>query len=53
MADYMSASNRAVRAEARTASVIAWAEEQRDKAILSTTKAIWQQFIDRLKQEDN
>ena len=52
-ADYMSASNRAARAEARTNALIAWAEEQRDKAILSTTKAIWQQFIDRLKQEDN
>lgn len=52
-ADYMSASNRAARAEARTNALIAWAEEQRDKAILSTKKAIWQQFIDRLKQEDD
>ena len=52
-ADYMSASNRAARAEARTAAVVAWAEEQRDKVILSGTKALWQQFIDRLKQEDD
>ena len=51
-ADYMSASNRAARAEARTAAVVAWAEEQRDKARLPTTKALWQEFIDRLKQED-
>ena len=52
-ADYMSASNRAARAEARTSAVIAWAEEQRDKAVMPTTKALWQQFIDRLmKQED-
>ena len=49
MADYMSASNRADRAEARTASVIAWAEEQRDKAILPSTKELWQKFIDKLK----
>ncbi len=47
--DYMSASNRAARAEARTASVIAWAEEQRDKAILPSTKELWQRFIDKLK----
>ena len=52
-ADYMSASNRAARAEARTAAIIAWAEEQRDKAVLPTTKAIWQEFIDRLKQENS
>ena len=52
MADYMSASNRAARAEARTASVVSWAEEQRDKAILPSTKALWQQFIDKLKGED-
>ena len=52
-ADYMSASNRAARAEARHAAVVAWAEEQRDKALLSTTKAIWQSFIDRLNQEED
>ena len=51
MADYMSASNRAARAEARTAAVVAWAEEQRDKALLPSTKAIWQSFLDRM--EDN
>ena len=52
MADYMSASNRAARAEARTASVISWAEEQRDKAILPSTKELWQRFIDKLKGEN-
>ena len=51
-ADYMSASNRAARAEARTASLVAWAEEQRDNAKLPSTKALWQTFIDRIKQED-
>ena len=50
-ADYMSASNRAARAEARTAALVTWATEQRDKAVLSTTKAIWQSFIDRIQQE--
>ena len=49
-ADYMSASNRAARAEARTVALVAWAEEQRDKALLPTTKAIWQSFIDRINQ---
>lgn len=48
--DYMSASNRADRAEARHAAIVAWAEEQRDKAILSTTKAVWQSIIDRLEE---
>ena len=52
MADYMSASNRAARVEARTASVISWAEEQRDRAILPSTKELWQRFIDKLKGED-
>ena len=52
-ADYMSASNRAARAEARTAALVSWAEEQRDRAVLSTTKAIWQSFIDRINQEGN
>ena len=50
-ADYMSASNRAERAEARHAAIVAWAEEQRDRSPLQTTKAIWQAIIDRL--EDN
>ena len=53
LADYVSASNRAARAEARRDAIVSWAEEQRDKALLSTTKAIWQTFIDRLKQEDD
>ena len=49
--DYTSASNRAARAEARTAAIVAWAEEQRDKAILPSTKTLWQSFIDKLKGE--
>lgn len=52
LADYMSASNRAARAEARHNAIVSWAEEQRDKAIMPTTKALWQSFIDRLKKED-
>ena len=48
-ADYYSASNRAARAEARTAAVITWAEGERDKALLPSTKALWQSFIDKLK----
>ena len=51
VADYMSASNRATRAEARTSALVTWAEEQRDKALLPSTKAIWQSFIDRIRQE--
>lgn len=47
--DYMSASNRAARAEARTSALVTWATEQRDKAVLSTTKAIWQSFIDKIQ----
>lgn len=50
--DYMSASNRAARAEARTAALVTWATEQRDKAVLSTTKAIWQSFIDKIQGGD-
>ena len=53
LADYYSASNRAARAEARRESVIDWCEEQRDKALLPTTKALWQSFIDKLKEENN
>ena len=53
LVDYTSASNRAARAEARHNAVVSWAEEQRDKALLPTTKAIWQSFIDRLKREDD
>ena len=44
---------RAERAEARHDAIVSWAEEQRDKALLSTTKAIWQTFIDRLKREED
>ena len=46
-------SNRAARAEARHNAIVSWAEEQRDKALLPSTKAIWQAFIDRLKKEDD
>lgn len=53
LADYYSASNRADRAEARRLGVVAWCEEQRDKAVLPTTKALWQQFIDKLNEEIN
>ena len=49
-ADYMSASNRAARAEARHDAVVAWAEQQRDKALLPTTKQIWQAIIDKLEE---
>ena len=51
-ADYLSASNRAARAEARHDAIVAWAKSQRDKALLATTKAIWQSFIDRLEGDD-
>lgn len=53
IADYMSASNRAARAEARHNAIVSWAEEQRDKVISPLTKAIWQAFVDRLKKEDD
>ena len=52
VADYIGASNRAARAEARHNAVVSWAEGERDKALLPTTKALWQSFIDRLKKED-
>lgn len=50
LADYYSASNRAARAEARHDAVVAWAEQQRDKALLPTTKQIWQAIIDKLEE---
>lgn len=53
LADYISASNRAARAEARHNAIVSWAEEQRDKVISPLTKATWQAFIDRLKKEDD
>ena len=49
LADFTSASNRAARAEARHNAIVSWAEEQRDKALLQTTKNIWQAIIDRLE----
>lgn len=48
-ASYYSASNRAERAEALHNSVVAWATQQRDRALLPTTKAIWQEIIDKLE----
>ncbi len=51
-AQYSSASNRAVLAEARAARADAlksWLVEQRDKAALPTTKALYQAIIDRLE----
>lgn len=51
LADYTSASNRAARAEARHDAVVDWCEQQRDKALLPSTKAIWQAIIDRMEGE--
>ena len=53
MSEYMSASNRAARAEARTDALASWAEEQRDKAALPTTKAIWQAIINKIRGDGN
>ena len=50
-ANYYSASNRAERAEARHNAVVNWAVEQRDKALLPTTKQIWQAIIDKLEED--
>ena len=53
-ADFTSATNRASIAEAkvaRTEAFKAWLVEQRDKALLPTTKAIYQAILD--KMEDN
>ena len=52
--DYTAATNRATVAEAkvaRTEAFKAWLIEQRDKAVLQTTKAIYQAIIDRLEAE--
>ena len=54
IADYTSLSNRAAIAEAkveRTELFKAWLVEQRDKALLPTTKAIYQAILDRLEAE--
>lgn len=51
LADYYSASNRAARAEARHDAVVGWCEAQRDKALLPSTKAIWQAIIDKLEEQ--
>ena len=50
--DFTAATNREAIAEAkvaRTEAVKAWMEEQRDKAVLPTTKAIYQAIIDKLE----
>ena len=50
--DFTAATNREAIAEAkvaRTEAVKAWLEEQRDKALLPSTKAIYQAIIDRLE----
>ena len=52
-AQYSAAVERATSAEARAArldALKAWLVEQRDKAVLSTTKAIYQAIIDRLEE---
>jgi hypothetical protein len=53
-AQYGAAVERATSAEARAArlnSLKAWLVEQRDRAVLSTTKAIYQAIIDRLEAD--
>ena len=53
-ADLTSATNRASIAEAkvaRTEAFKAWLAEQRDKALLPTTKAIYQAILDRMEAE--
>ena len=53
-AQYSAAVERATSAEARAArlaSLKAWLVEQRDRAVLSTTKAIYQAIIDRLEAD--
>ena len=50
-ANYYSASNRAERAEARHNAVVNWAVAQRDKALLPSTKQIWQAIIDKLEED--
>lgn len=32
--------------------IVAWAEQNRDKALLPTTKALWQGFIDKLTNDE-
>ena len=50
LADYMSASNRAARAEARHNAVVNWCKKERDKAIMPATKVVWQAIIDKLEE---
>lgn len=46
---YTTATNR----QARHERIVLWATEQRDKAKLQTTKAIWQLLIDRLNKDES
>lgn len=46
---YTTATNR----QARHDRIVTWATEQRDKAKLPTTKAIWQLLIDRLNKDES
>jgi hypothetical protein len=39
-------------ATGRTARIEAWITDQRDKALLPTTKAIWQSILDKMHGED-
>ena len=39
-------------ATGRTARIEAWVTEQRDRAVLPTTKAIWQSILDKLHGDD-
>ena len=53
-AQYQEAIERATSAEARAArldALRAWLVEQRDKAVLPTTKAIYQAIIDRIDEK--
>ena len=38
-------------AEAMHDAVVGWCEAQRDKALLPSTKAIWQAIIDKLEEQ--
>ena len=45
---YTDAEGRAERAEERRLAIVSWCEEQRDKAVTSTVKKLWQSIIDKL-----
>lgn len=46
-----SAEARAESAEARRREIVSWAEEQRDKAVTSAVKKLWQIIIDKLNSD--